>query len=139
LANQPLRNSASGDNGVRILDVDNDGYMDVVIANDRSQSTRVWAPRTQSWSEMPLPSTGGARIDALSATFAVLGEAAAGPTSLVAPARAENSKPRWRGWDFDGQKWIPARWIDGLARVTGELGSALSDPASSRPRLLFRD
>src|SRR5262249_25236667 len=45
LGGQPLRDPKTGrDNGVRLLDVNNDGYMDVVIGNEKVKQTRVWSP-----------------------------------------------------------------------------------------------
>jgi len=45
LQGQPLRAADGRDNGVRVLDVDGDGYMDVVIGNRQAQQTRVWDPK----------------------------------------------------------------------------------------------
>ena len=43
LQSNPLRNSETGrDNGVRLLDVNDDGYMDVVVANEIEQATYLW-------------------------------------------------------------------------------------------------
>ena len=41
LGGQPLRTADGRDNGVRLLDLDNDGYMDVVIGNDKVRQTRL--------------------------------------------------------------------------------------------------
>ena len=48
LGGQPLRDPATGEwNGVQLLDVNNDGYLDVVIGNDRREANaRVVAERT---------------------------------------------------------------------------------------------
>ncbi len=42
LAGQPLRALDGGDNGVRVLDLDGDGFQDVVIGNAQLQRTRLW-------------------------------------------------------------------------------------------------
>ncbi len=56
----PLRESKSGfDNGARLLDINNDGYQDVVIASaddSDSRKTRLWNPATKSWRETDFPS-----------------------------------------------------------------------------------
>ncbi len=44
LGGVPLRADDGGDNGVRLLDVNNDGFMDVVIGNDKVRQTRIWRP-----------------------------------------------------------------------------------------------
>ena len=40
LAGEPLRATDGRDNGVRLLDVNNDGWLDVVIGNGRVRRTR---------------------------------------------------------------------------------------------------
>src|SRR5690606_27434315 len=50
LGGQALRHpKTGGDNGVRILDVNNDGYLDVVIGNEKVKQTRIWSPKTRIW------------------------------------------------------------------------------------------
>ena len=55
LAGEPLRRPDGSDNGVRLLDVNADGFMDVLIGNDRVCRTRVWQPEKRQWREYPLP------------------------------------------------------------------------------------
>ena len=56
LLNQPLRRTADGgDNGVRILDLNLDGYLDVMIGNDQCQVARVWDPAGQQWQDISNP------------------------------------------------------------------------------------
>lgn len=55
LAGQPLRDENGRDNGVRILDLNNDGYMDVVVANDHVQMTRVWNAEKGVWADGLFP------------------------------------------------------------------------------------
>jgi putative membrane-bound dehydrogenase-like protein len=55
LAGQPLRDAKGGDNGVRIVDLNDDGYLDVVIANEKMQRTRLWLPKEQRWKELGFP------------------------------------------------------------------------------------
>ncbi|MBI4604510.1 MAG: c-type cytochrome [Planctomycetes bacterium] len=44
LGGVPLRGPDGGDQGVRLLDLDADGALDVVIGNDERRETRVWDP-----------------------------------------------------------------------------------------------
>lgn len=55
LAGHPLRNKNGSDNGVRVLDLNDDGYMDVVIGNSEAQLTRLWQPDQLRWKELPFP------------------------------------------------------------------------------------
>jgi putative membrane-bound dehydrogenase-like protein len=68
LSEQPLREEISTwpydrgvDNGVRLLDVNNDGYMDVVLGGGRMFAgggegvTRIWVPATSTWKSVPFP------------------------------------------------------------------------------------
>ena len=50
LVDQPLRSpNNGGDNGVRIADVNNDGFLDVLIGNENTKTMRVWQPARQQW------------------------------------------------------------------------------------------
>jgi len=53
LAGQPLRAEDGSDNGVRLVDVDQDGFMDVVIGNETDRSTRVWNNKERTWHTTP--------------------------------------------------------------------------------------
>jgi putative membrane-bound dehydrogenase-like protein len=55
LAGHPLRAANGQDNGVRVLDVNNDGFMDVVIANEKERRTRIWSPENHTWIETGFP------------------------------------------------------------------------------------
>ena len=48
-----LRDAKGGDAGVRVLDVNADGFMDVVIP--AKKLTRVWDTKANKWTESPLP------------------------------------------------------------------------------------
>jgi putative membrane-bound dehydrogenase-like protein len=55
LAGQSLRDSRGADNGVRLLDLNNDGYQDVLIGNSAVRKCRLWSAQSRSWSDSPLP------------------------------------------------------------------------------------
>jgi len=55
LAGRSLRANPGHDNGVRLLDVNADGLMDVVIGAANQPVTRVWQPKDQEWIETPTP------------------------------------------------------------------------------------
>ncbi|MEO1844287.1 MAG: dehydrogenase, partial [Akkermansiaceae bacterium] len=108
LAGHPLRDGKGKDNGVRIFDIDGDGYMDVVIGNAKTKLSRIWDPKKESWHEVPFPTlvTPGLR-------FGVLDE------SGRAAAIETNERGVSRAWRFDGKAWVADQaLVVGLARVT---------------------
>jgi putative membrane-bound dehydrogenase-like protein len=55
LAGQPLRAADGRDNGVCLLDLDGDGFIDVLVGNERLRRTRVWQPQSRSWRDIDSP------------------------------------------------------------------------------------
>lgn len=50
LDGQPVRDPGTGtDNGVRILDLNGDGYEDVFVGNEKARFYKLWNPATKSW------------------------------------------------------------------------------------------
>ncbi len=104
LGGQPLRASNGQDNGVRLLDVNNDGYMDAVIGNEHLRQTRVWNPQAKRWktAAFPMPlvqiADDGTRTDA-GGRFGVLQPS--GNASFFISNDHEKGV-----WHFDGETWI---------------------------------
>ena len=103
LGGQPLRAANGQDNGVRLLDVNNDGTMDVVIGNPQVRQTRIWSPQQSRWIVAGFPveivtvDTQGNRRDA-GVRFGVLDRS--GRAGFV--VRNEKTAGAWR---FDGTDW----------------------------------
>jgi putative membrane-bound dehydrogenase-like protein len=124
LKGNPLRNDAGQDNGVRVLDIDNDGFMDVVVGN-AAKLTRVWQPRQRTWKEMPFPATvvelqGRDRSlpPRTVGRFGVLGKNRVSIVRLPNRSRTEtppreqvapdqSSLSALSTWTFDGSDWTP--------------------------------
>jgi putative membrane-bound dehydrogenase-like protein len=113
LAGTPLRASNGNKNGVRLLDLNNDGYMDVVIGNETTLKTRLWDPKGSRWQESPFPvplstmAHNGVAHDA-DVRFGIL--QTNGFASML--VRSETFAGAWH---FDGIQWISATdLLDGL-------------------------
>jgi putative membrane-bound dehydrogenase-like protein len=81
LADAPLRDPQGGsDNGVRLLDVNGDGFTDVVIGTIGKQVTRAWRPKEHRWDESAAPARlawsgkGDGQIDIANVKFAAIRE-----------------------------------------------------------------
>ena len=55
LRDVPLRGKRGEDNGVRLIDLNQDGYLDVVSGGLGETFTRVWQPESETWRELDLP------------------------------------------------------------------------------------
>ncbi len=102
LAGQPLRNKKGADNGVRLLDLNHDGYMDVVIGNENVQKTRIWNPKQQTWSETRFPTRlvsqpGSNGEQATRSRFGILND------QVVVLTLTSDESSAYR---FDGKHWI---------------------------------
>jgi hypothetical protein len=104
LGGTPLRSATGADNGVRLLDVNGDGFLDVVIGNSQRQLTRVWQPKEKRWLETPLPLAlvSGETTPRSTATGARFFTAAADGRAGLAIATAGQ-----RGvWHFENNQWV---------------------------------
>ncbi len=103
LASEPLRDARGEDNGVRLLDLNNDGYLDVVIGNGHVRKTRIWQPSEKRWDETEFPtwlvftSHDNRSLDA-GVRFGVVRKD--GNASMLVNASHKGA------WHFDGARWV---------------------------------
>jgi len=122
LGGVPLRDPKTGlDNGARLLDLNNDGYVDVVIGNAHVKQTRVWSPAKRAWELGDFP-----RV-ACTGQFGVIGgrPCFVSVTGLGAGA-----------WRFEHSGWVEDEKLaaipnvgplEGLADVGRDMGVRLRD------------
>ena len=100
LAGQPLRAPNGQDNGVRLLDVNNDGYIDVVIGNEHAQKTRLWNPQQNTWKETGFPTRiAGVQFGIVSAD---------GNATALKNKAGEGRDPAG-AWQFGTEDWMEAK------------------------------
>ena len=101
LGGTSLRSDNGQDNGVRLLDVNGDGFMDVVEGGPGRRITRVWQPAENRWRECPTPTP--LAVDAsgwrhtVAASFGII------RPSGAATMFALESEPR--AWTFENGGW----------------------------------
>ncbi|MHB8899753.1 MAG: hypothetical protein ACYC6Y_13480 [Thermoguttaceae bacterium] len=122
LGGVPLRAANGQDNGVRIADLNADGFMDVVIGNETVRQTRLWSPEKQEWILGDFPAAivrvdaEGNRRDA-GLRFGVLQKN--GFASILV-----RNDEQAGAWHFDGKAWIADdRGLSGL-EIDGPLATS---------------
>jgi putative membrane-bound dehydrogenase-like protein len=115
LNGQSVRDAVGGDNGVRLLDLNADGFQDVVIGNGLTRVTRVWEPTSRTWKEsgLPVDLITPERLDS-GVKFGRFGEAM-DVTMVVRTERVEGA------WSYSEDEWVPMPAIIRELRVDNDL------------------
>jgi putative membrane-bound dehydrogenase-like protein len=133
LAGQTLRAADGTDNGVRLADLNKDGYLDVVIGNARMRKTRLWSSQKLKWSESDFPVSlvgdRGEQGDS-GARFGVLH--ADGYPSLIVRNEITTG-----AWHFDGTKWLAEKSLAAGLELDGK--PVLASRAGRDQGLRLRD
>jgi len=111
LAGQPIRNKSGRDNGVRILDVNNDGYLDVVSIDPKKMRAIVWLPKNRRWKtiEQPIQILGPSKVptgeNPVDVSFGVF-HSKGFPSVIVNEFIEVDGKGAMAGaWYFDAKGW----------------------------------
>ncbi len=126
LGGQSLKSSLGSDNGIRVLDIDHDGYMDIAAGNQNARFTRIWSPEKKAWRVADFPTQivaddaqGIPRIAGV--RFGVL------PDSARTFAIVSNQQEKG-AWYWNGDDWVACESltnsfaIDGMSIQTAEGG-----------------
>ena len=107
LAGNPIRKPDGSDNGIRLLDVNNDGFMDVIIGNSKARICRVWKPGEQQWRETPFP------VEITPATRFGVVSSSGEPALLVTEKDGRN-----KFWIYHEDRWeLRDHFLRGLQNV----------------------
>ena len=96
-----LRDASEGGSQARVLDVNHDGFMDVLLTQPGEAATRVWDPKAEAWQVQALPeelTTTGLRFGVVRGS----GATAVIPTRSQTPHTTGQMVKGWQngGWDY---------------------------------------
>lgn len=124
LGGHSLRAGDGRDNGVRVCDVNHDGFMDVVIGNGSLCQTRVWSPQTKTWATTGFPfalaDDSGVAGGSANARFGVLNSD--GAASVVG-----NDGSELAVWHFRDREWVRDQTAQESIEPKCEAGTLLRD------------
>ena len=141
LGGKSLRNQTGKENPISLVDVDADGYVDVVNFSEKNPTTRVWSPREGKWHETPIPpelqdelSQGNEKLFAFG-VWKPKSSAGLVISSKVKPNSASQPPRQPSAWYFHKGNWRPDLE---LAKLFGLLSTG-DNSKSSPPMIRFVD
>jgi putative membrane-bound dehydrogenase-like protein len=126
LAGQSLRAANGEDNGLRLLDLNKDGYLDVICGNERLAQTRLWSPGEKTWSttSFPTPLVASDKRGHRRETGVKFGVIR--PDDRVSAILLNEAGSK--AWSFDGAQWVEDKeLLKGLAIDAKPIYTALGD------------
>jgi putative membrane-bound dehydrogenase-like protein len=118
LHGEPLRAANGHDNGVRLIDLNHDGFLDVVIGNSRLRTTRIWNPASRTWTETEFPTALVATVSEKESRDAGVRFGCFGASGQVTAFRRDESSKG--AWSFNGSGWVEiSNFFSGLS-IRGE-------------------
>lgn len=135
LDGNPLRNEEGQDNGVRLMDLNGDGFMDVVIGNERTRKTRMWDPEQGMWNDTNFPislveSKDGGGVQETGARFGIV------RNEMQVSVLLRNEQISG-AWTFDGTRWNEDRALLSGLRMEGK--AVLTSRSGKDQGVRFRD
>jgi putative membrane-bound dehydrogenase-like protein len=92
---------------VRLMDVNNDGYLDLVLGGPGSMRTRIWEPTGKLWRNVPFSVrlTHMADLGFDDDRFGILNTNGFPFVHGEAPRHSPNARLDKASWEFDGREW----------------------------------
>src|SRR6266542_3255081 len=118
LFSRPLRAANGQDNGVRLLDLNHDGYLDVISAGEQPGQTRLWNPQKKKWVAGGFPTPlitldrQGNRHDR-GAKFGIVH-----PDGRVSVLLQDEAVAK--AWSFDGAQWVEDNFLLNGLEIDGK-------------------
>lgn len=115
LDGQSLRSKSGADNGVRLADLDGDGFLDVMIGNDEVRRTKMWDPINRTWDTTEFPtsfveSNSSGRVQSSGTRLGIVS-----PSGTLTPLMMTRNEKYSGAWIFEKSRWKPApEFLEGL-------------------------
>lgn len=135
LNEEPLRDEKGRDNGVRLVDVNQDGFLDVIIGNEGKQQTRIWQPRTKAFLNTSFLTKLKPDNGANSCQF-VTG-IGSGNVQFVCVPRLEKVDQKGKGSQVLAKTFQDGKWVD--HRPLAELFAKHIQPNRPHPEGTFKN
>lgn len=130
LRDNPVRAQDGADNGVRLLDLNLDGFMDVVVGNEQAKLTRLWNPKTKSFQDTVSPFSTQKKGTFGESEFALARFGSLHETGVVALAKSTAAEEGVEVWS-----WSEAGWKRASSIETGLMSNDLVKQLSKRATL----